>query len=154
MHIKTNDTVEVIAGDDRGTRGKVMLVDHAAGKVTRKEKEIEVLVDSICAGVCDELTELASLDRQLAGVLTSGDQAELESLTKRQKECHHRVLHAYTTMSQTAGQINDMLRPSAQPATSRDEESKILERLIDELREENEIAGRVQDRMRDEGLAP
>ena len=127
---------------------------HADGQVTRKEREIEVLVDSICAGVCDELTELVTLDRQLAGVLTSGDQAELESLTQRQRDCHHRVMHAYATMSQTADQIHDMLRPSAQPATKRDEESKILERLIEELREENEIAGRVQERMRDEGLAP
>jgi len=34
MHVKMNDTVEVITGDDRGTRGKVLKVDHAAGKVT------------------------------------------------------------------------------------------------------------------------
>lgn len=127
---------------------------HADGQFSRKEKEIEVLVDSICAGVCDELTELVALDRQLAGVLTSGDQAELESLTKRQQECHNRVLHAYATMSQTANQINDLLRPSAQPETKRNEESRILDRLIDELREENEIAGRVHERMRDEGLTP
>jgi large subunit ribosomal protein L24 len=34
MRIKMNDTVEVIAGDDKGTRGKVLKVDAAAGKVT------------------------------------------------------------------------------------------------------------------------
>ena len=34
MHIKTNDTVEVLAGDDKGARGKVLKVDRAAGKVT------------------------------------------------------------------------------------------------------------------------
>jgi len=34
MQIKTNDMVEVIAGDDRGARGKVLKVDAAAGKVT------------------------------------------------------------------------------------------------------------------------
>ncbi|MBN2023527.1 MAG: 50S ribosomal protein L24 [Pirellulales bacterium] len=34
MHVKVNDTVEVIAGDDRGARGKVLKVDHATGKVT------------------------------------------------------------------------------------------------------------------------
>ncbi len=33
MHIRIDDTVEVVAGDDRGTRGKVLRVDHAAGKV-------------------------------------------------------------------------------------------------------------------------
>ena len=33
MHIKTNDIVEVIAGDDIGVRGKVLSVDHQAGKV-------------------------------------------------------------------------------------------------------------------------
>jgi large subunit ribosomal protein L24 len=33
MHIKTNDTVEVIAGDDKGKRGKVIRVDRTNGKV-------------------------------------------------------------------------------------------------------------------------
>jgi len=33
MHIRVNDTVEVIAGADRGTRGKVLSVDHATGKL-------------------------------------------------------------------------------------------------------------------------
>ena len=34
MHIRVNDTVEVITGDDRGSRGKVLAVDRAAGKLT------------------------------------------------------------------------------------------------------------------------
>lgn len=34
MHIKTNDTVEVIAGDDKGQRRKVLLIDHKAGRIT------------------------------------------------------------------------------------------------------------------------
>ncbi len=33
MWIKTNDTVEVIAGDDRGVRGKVLTVDRQAGRL-------------------------------------------------------------------------------------------------------------------------
>ncbi len=33
MHIKANDTVEVITGDDLGVRGKVLSVDHEAGKL-------------------------------------------------------------------------------------------------------------------------
>lgn len=33
MHLKVNDTVEIIAGDDRGVRGKVLKVDHQAGKI-------------------------------------------------------------------------------------------------------------------------
>jgi large subunit ribosomal protein L24 len=33
MHIRVNDTVEVIVGDDRSTRGKVLSVDHEAGKL-------------------------------------------------------------------------------------------------------------------------
>jgi len=33
MHLKTNDIVEVITGDDRGQRGKVLKIDRAAGKV-------------------------------------------------------------------------------------------------------------------------
>jgi large subunit ribosomal protein L24 len=33
MWIKTNDTVEVIAGDDLGVRGKVLTVDRQAGRL-------------------------------------------------------------------------------------------------------------------------
>ncbi len=33
MHIKVGDTVEVVAGDDKGERGKVNSVDGKAGKV-------------------------------------------------------------------------------------------------------------------------
>jgi large subunit ribosomal protein L24 len=33
MHIRVGDTVEVIAGNDRGSRGKVLKVDRAAGKL-------------------------------------------------------------------------------------------------------------------------
>jgi large subunit ribosomal protein L24 len=33
MWIKTNDNVEVISGEDRGTRGKVMRVDKDNGKL-------------------------------------------------------------------------------------------------------------------------
>jgi large subunit ribosomal protein L24 len=33
MHIRIDDTVEVITGENRGTRGKVLRVDRAAGKV-------------------------------------------------------------------------------------------------------------------------
>jgi large subunit ribosomal protein L24 len=34
MHVKKGDTVEVIAGDDKGTRGRVLNVDPRKGKVT------------------------------------------------------------------------------------------------------------------------
>jgi large subunit ribosomal protein L24 len=33
MHIKTNDTVEVIAGDDKGERGKVLTIDRREGRL-------------------------------------------------------------------------------------------------------------------------
>ncbi len=33
MHIRIDDTVEVISGDERGTRGRVLSVDHGAGRV-------------------------------------------------------------------------------------------------------------------------
>jgi len=33
MHIKVDDNVEVITGDDRGERGRVLSVDHRAGKL-------------------------------------------------------------------------------------------------------------------------
>ena len=33
MHVRVDDTVEVISGDDRGHRGRVLTVDYAAGKL-------------------------------------------------------------------------------------------------------------------------
>ena len=33
MHIKTNDTVEVITGDDKGQRGKVLSIDRGEGRL-------------------------------------------------------------------------------------------------------------------------
>ena len=33
MHIKKNDTVIVLAGDDKSVRGKVLRVEHEAGKL-------------------------------------------------------------------------------------------------------------------------
>ena len=33
MLIKVDDTVEVIAGDDRGVRGRVLSVNHGTGKI-------------------------------------------------------------------------------------------------------------------------
>jgi len=33
MHIRASDTVEVIRGDDRGKRGRVLRVDRKAGRV-------------------------------------------------------------------------------------------------------------------------
>ena len=34
MNIKTGDTVEVVTGDDRGKRGRVLSVNRSKGKVT------------------------------------------------------------------------------------------------------------------------
>lgn len=33
MFLKSNDTVEIMTGDDRGTRAKVLTIDRRAGKV-------------------------------------------------------------------------------------------------------------------------
>jgi len=33
MHVKTDDTVEVISGDDGGKRGRVLRVDRKAGRI-------------------------------------------------------------------------------------------------------------------------
>jgi len=34
MHIRTNDIVEVIAGDDKDVKGKVLHIDREAGRIT------------------------------------------------------------------------------------------------------------------------
>ena len=39
MHIRVNDTVQVITGEDRGVQGKVLSVDHNAGQADRRGGE-------------------------------------------------------------------------------------------------------------------
>jgi len=34
MHIKNNDTVVVLSGDDKGVQGRVLSINHSAGKIT------------------------------------------------------------------------------------------------------------------------
>jgi len=73
MHIRVDDTVEVVAGDERGSRGRVLKVDHGAGKIVvegvnrvkkhvqrsqrnpqggRLEKEMPIRISNV-ALVCD-----------------------------------------------------------------------------------------------------
>jgi large subunit ribosomal protein L24 len=33
MHLRTNDIVEIISGDDRGLRGKILVIDREEGRV-------------------------------------------------------------------------------------------------------------------------
>ena len=47
MLIKTDDMVEVIAGADRGVRGKVLRVDRSVGKVVGRGCE------TVCTNTCN-----------------------------------------------------------------------------------------------------
>ena len=43
MRIKIDDMVEVITGDDRGQRGRVLTVDHKSGKTSLEQNILYLL---------------------------------------------------------------------------------------------------------------
>lgn len=120
---------------------------HQDGELTQRKEEIEVLVDSICQEVCNELFRIAESNEGLAKILTSRDPAQLEQASEQLKARHSRIMHAYATLHDTASQLAVEAEPVRQAARL---ENAVLDRLIENLREENELAKTVDDRIRNE----
>lgn len=121
---------------------------HRDGLLNHRREEIESLVDSICQEVCNELFRIAESDESLAKVLTSRDPQQLEVASEQLKVRHARIMHAYASLHDTASQ----LAVDAEPVgiqTSR-LENEVLDRLIENLREESETAKAIEDRIRTE----
>ena len=116
---------------------------HRDRRLTGKKQEIEMLVDSLCDGICSELTTLTSLESQLADVLTSGDHRRLQELTERRQQHYERIMHAYRTLYDTTTQLDAMLHPGLGPKDRQCEASAVLDHLIERLRTENKVAERV-----------
>lgn len=122
---------------------------HRGSKLTERKKEVEILVDSMCNEVCQEIFDIAQLNDQLAEVLTSGDQSRLDDLTDRVSTGHTRIMRAYATLAGTSEKLTDVLQPGTErPGVTQRKKSE-LDRLIEVLREENEVSHAVQQRMRE-----
>ena len=121
---------------------------HSDGALDDKKCNIEQLVDSLCDGVCAEIERLGKLDQKVSQVLTSRNPKLLASLTKEQQVRHHRIMKAYAVMYETAEQLVMLLNPGVKPTDPLAEEARVLDRLIEQLREENRITKEVHDSLR------
>jgi len=137
--------------------GKILLLKqriesdlHRGSKLTERKKEVEILVDSMCNEVCQEIFDIAQLNDQLSEILTSGDQGRLDELTDRVSTGHTRIMRAYATLSGTSEKLTDVLEPGTERPDVTQRKKSELDRLIEVLREENEVSQAVQQRMRDE----
>jgi len=126
---------------------------HRNGVMSDRKEEIEILVDSICQEVCNELYRIAESDAELAKVLTSRDPKRLDETTEKLKASQKRIMHAYATLYDTASQLAIEAKPlsgSSVGVTSSTMDGPVLDRLIENLREENEMAKAIGERIRTE----
>ena len=124
---------------------------HRNGVMSDRKEEIEILVDSICQEVCNELYRIAEADEELAKVLTSRDPKLLDEATEDLKSSQKRIMHAYATLYDTASQLAIEAKPMKVPEVGKKNvDGPVLDRLIENLREENEMAKTIGDRIRKE----
>lgn len=123
---------------------------HKNNKLTDRKQEIEKLVDSLCQETCQEIFEIATESDQLANVLTSGDQTRLDEFSARVSTGHSRMMHAYATLSSTAERLEILMEPGTERPDATQRKQSELDRLIQVLREENEVSQAVDQRIRDE----
>lgn len=116
-------------------------------------EQVEKLVDSVCGAVCREFHAAASLDGELAEVLTSRDQSKLDRLQGNRTEVLEAIMHAYETLYESLAAILDLetAREAAAPdlaaATRRHLDMPELKDVVEKLREENCLARRVRERL-------
>ena len=113
-----------------------------------RREDVEILVDSIMQEVCHELVRLTALQSALIDSLTDGSQAKTEKLHDEIADAHDRTRRAYETLRETERQTNERQARQHDIRKLEPTEEKELERLINMLREENEISKAVHDRLR------
>ncbi len=122
---------------------------HAEGKLTRRAEELEVLVDRLCSAVCSQLTQIVRVNQRLPGVLTSSNPKHLEAVQNAISDAQGRIRHAYTALYETAQSVTATDPDTSRLITRANNDSVVMDRLIEKLREENEIAQRVKERLKD-----
>ena len=93
---------------------------------------------------------MANARHDLPDVLTSGDSRRLDQLSDDVNTGHARIMHAYTTLSDTAEQLASVAQSLEKASSNRSDESSRLDRLVEHLREENEVTKVVDERIRTE----
>ncbi len=123
---------------------------HGDGEFNERKQEIESLVDSLCSEVCQKLYHLAQLEEQLADILTSRDPDKLTRLQEVRGAGHRSVLDAYASLYDTAQHLNILVKPGQEAPHRKEDDLAALDRLIEVLRDEHDLARKVHDRIRRE----
>jgi hypothetical protein len=104
---------------------------HEDGAITGQKMQLEQLVDSLCFGVRDQLQALTLKERNGESVDRKAALAQVDA--------------AFETLQSTVAELDIILGPTAAPGGAR---SASIEEITQRLREETEIARRVQARLR------
>ena len=118
-------------------------------EITSAKREVERLTDAVAFGVSDQLTRLADLDDRLFRSpvpLTEDQKANIEQARSAVSEQVH---SAWNTLEDTWQNLSRLLDPSA-GIIAEDATHLELDRAIDRLKREQEIASRVSERMSSE----
>ena len=121
--------------------------------VTPTIEQVEKLVDHVCGAVCREFHKAASLDGELAEVLTSRDKSKLERLQQDRSEVLEAIMHAYEALYESLASILDLEAareanaPDLKEQTRQHLDQPDLNDVVEKLREESRLARRVRERL-------
>lgn len=129
-------------------------VGREGNSISPLVEQVETLVDNLCGAVCREFHKAASLDGELADVLTSRDRSRLHRLQEARTELLEAIMHAYETLHESHTALLDL--ETARKSVALDFEVKAprpldarsLDDVVEELREEARLARRVRDRLK------
>lgn len=122
----------------RAVKQKVEQRLHEDGEITAQKIQLEQLVDSLCFGVRDQLQALALKER-------NGEPVDRKAVLAQ-------VDAAFGTLQSTVAELDIILGPTDAPGGAR---NATIEEITQRLREETDIARRVQARLRaQEGSSP
>lgn len=104
---------------------------HEDDEITGQKMQLEQLVDSLCFGVRDQLQALALKERNDEAVDRKAALAQVDA--------------AFATLQSTVAELDTILGPTDAPSGAR---NASIEEITQRLREETDIARRVQARLR------
>ena len=125
-------------------------------RLAPQRADVETLVDSIMQEVCNEVFLLADLQTALNDAMTTkfinedARETDVADLEKRIADSRERVGRAYGTIQETEKQTTYQQPAAPEIAEPDIPESIVLDKLIDALREENDVAKTVNERMQSE----
>jgi hypothetical protein len=124
-------------------------------------EKMELLVDGLCIGVCEELDGVAVLDRRLLESILADDDSVLNDVEGKRRGHLRAIREAYVTLADAVTTLKKSRIPVALPLPSCVAERSVanpmsesldLRNAIDELREESEISRNVRARLETVGV--